>query len=95
MSRITSKLQLTLPKALADRFHIRSGDEIDWQDAGDTIRIVPRSLRANRLSVEMRLHLFDEATKRQLRRQARNRSVKKDDERSWTREELYRRGRAD
>jgi len=97
MSKITSKLQVTLPKALADRFHIRPGDEIDWQDAGDTIRVAPRSSRPARLSLEMRLRLFDEATRRQRRRQSRKRpeAASKIRERGWTREELYRRGRAD
>lgn len=95
MSKITSKLQVTLPKALADRFHIRPGDEIDWQDAGDAIRVLPRRFQPIRYSAEMRLCLFDEATQRQLSRQIRRRPVKKANGRGWTREELYRHGRAD
>ena len=97
MSKITSKLQVTLPKTLADRFHMRPGDEIDWQDAGDGIRVTPRSSRPARFSPEMRLQLFDEATRRQRRRQSRRRPqpVTKARGRGWSREELYRRDRAD
>jgi AbrB family looped-hinge helix DNA binding protein len=42
MSRVTSKLQVTVPKAIAERYGIRPGDEIDWVPAGDAIRVVPR-----------------------------------------------------
>ena len=94
MSRITSKLQVTLPKALADRYRIRPGDEITWQDAGDTIRVLPRRLPQVRVSAETRLHLFDEATERQRRRQTQH-PIKRGGARGWTREELYRRGSAD
>jgi len=95
MSRITSKLQVTLPKALADRLRIRPGDEVDWQDAGDTLRVLPRRSHSTRFSSEMRLRLFDEATRRQRRRQARKRLVKPPPKRGWTREELYGHGRPD
>ena len=30
MSKVTSKLQVTRPKAIADAHGIRSGDEIEW-----------------------------------------------------------------
>jgi len=95
MSKITSKLQVTLPKALADRLRIRPGDEIDWQEAGDALRVLPRRSRPTRFSSEMQLRLFDEATERQRRRQARKRLVKGARARGWTREELHGRGRAD
>jgi len=95
MSKITSKLQVTLPKALANRFRIRPGDEIEWQDAGDAIRVLPHRSLPVRYSSEMRLRLFDEATRRQLNRQSLRRSVKKAGGRGWTREELYGRGRTD
>ena len=42
---MTSKLQVTLPKALAERHGIRAGDQIDWQAAGESLRIVPRRAR--------------------------------------------------
>ncbi|NUN53231.1 MAG: AbrB/MazE/SpoVT family DNA-binding domain-containing protein, partial [Planctomycetaceae bacterium] len=31
MSRVTSKLQLTIPRAIALRFGIRPGDEVRWE----------------------------------------------------------------
>lgn len=37
MSRVTSKLQVTVPKAIADRFAIHPGDEIDWLPAGEVV----------------------------------------------------------
>jgi AbrB family looped-hinge helix DNA binding protein len=95
MSKITSKLQVTLPKALADRLRLRPGDEIDWQEAGDALRILPHRSQPTRFSSEMQLRLFDEATQRQRRRQARRRPGKETRRRGWTREELYWRGRAD
>jgi len=94
MSRITSKLQVTLPKALADRYRIRPGDEIEWQAAGDTIRILPAGPPRGTQSTEARLVQFDQATERQRRRQA-NIRAKRSATRGWTREELHRRGRAD
>ena len=40
MARATSKLQVTVPKTIAEQFAIRPGDEIDWIPAGDGIRVV-------------------------------------------------------
>ena len=41
MAKVTSKLQVTVPKVLADRYDIRPGDEIRFEEAGDVIRIIP------------------------------------------------------
>ena len=87
MAKVTSKLQLTLPKALAERYGIDPGDQVDWEAAGDAIRIVPARGRGN-LDRRARLRLFDRATKRQEDRQAR-RAVEGAGERGWTREDLY------
>ena len=95
MAKVTSKLQVTLPKAIADRFHVRPGDEIDWQDAGEVIRVVPRKAKSTDRSPKMRLRLFDEATRRQGSREAARRRPRTRRGRGWTREELYRRGGAD
>lgn len=35
MSRVTSKPQVTLPKALADQFNIRPGNEMLWEPYPD------------------------------------------------------------
>ena len=91
MAKVTSKLQVTLPKALADEYEIRPGDDIDWLPAGDGIRVVKRSTPVA-MRLDERLALFDAATARQRRRdKARPREPGKS--RGWTREELYERGR--
>ena len=99
---MTSKLQLTLPKAIADQYGIRPGDELQWVPAGEVIRVIPG--RAGKLvelerTPEERVDLFDRATERQRRREV---ISKKKVSRSatsggrgWTREDLYHRGRAD
>ncbi len=90
MAKVTSKLQVTVPKALADRFGIAPGDEIEWEAAGDAIRVVPARGRSSG-SVAARLKLFDQATARQQDR-GRGRPIGPGRERGWSREELYDRG---
>lgn len=95
MSKVTSKLQLTLPKALAVQYGIQPGDDVRFEGAGEVIRMVPEgadSAPAD-LDVEARLRLFDAATARQEERQARRRADGQSS-RGWTREELYERGRS-
>ena len=41
MSKVTSKLQVTVPKVIAEQYGIRPGDDIDWVSAGDSIRVIP------------------------------------------------------
>ena len=41
MPKVTSKLQLTVPKKIADQYGIRPGDELEWIPAGDSIRVEP------------------------------------------------------
>ena len=41
MPKVTSKLQLTVPKAIADQYGIRPGDELQWIAAGEAIRVIP------------------------------------------------------
>ena len=91
MSKVTSKLQVTIPNAIADQFGIRPGNEIDWIPAGDGIRVVPMSNQPRAEDAELRLRLFDEATARQRQRDAAGRRVRPKD-RGWNREDLYRRG---
>ena len=95
MSKVTSKLQVTVPKALAERYGIRPGDDIAWVPADAAIRLVPGRAQPRKATVEERLALFDQATDRQRRRQHRRggrRGARTG--RGWTREELYARGRA-
>ena len=95
MSKVTSKLQVTMPKALAELYRIRPGDEIEWVAAGDAIRVVPAHGRTGELDLATRLRLFDEATGRQAGRNATwKRGRKKAVDRGWTRDQLHARGRA-
>jgi AbrB family looped-hinge helix DNA binding protein len=98
MSLVTSKLQVTLPKAIADKYQIRPGDEIEWVEAGDRLHVVPAKTLPARLTTPERLRLFDEATERQRQREALAPSgaaaSRASVERGWKREELYGRGRA-
>ena len=94
MSKVTSKLQVTVPKALAERYGISPGDDIQFEEAGEVIRVVPAAARepATGLDTDARLRLFDEATARQRAREA-GRTLRAASSRGWTREELYERGR--
>lgn len=94
---MTSKLQLTVPKAIADRYGIKPGDELEWIPAGDSIRVQlvrGKAQAGHRLTVEERLALFDAGTKRLDELQAdelkknQGRRVTREN-RGWTREELY------
>ncbi|MCY4012938.1 MAG: AbrB/MazE/SpoVT family DNA-binding domain-containing protein [Gammaproteobacteria bacterium] len=93
MSKVTSKLQVTVPKALAQEYGIAPGDDIRFEASGEVIRVVPPSADAPTRPVDIRkrLALFDAASARQRARESasiRERSAT----RGWTREELYQRG---
>ena len=96
MAKITSKLQVTVPKTLAQRYGLRPGDEIRFEEAGETIRVVPPGAGAGAqdLDAAARLRLFDAATERQRKRES-ARKMPRGTSRGWTREELYQRGRSD
>jgi len=96
---VTSKLQLTVPKAIADQYGIRPGDELEWIPAGESIRVklVSRKVKSgHKLATKERLELFDANTKwldelqaEQLKEAgARGTRVTREN-RGWTREELY------
>ena len=93
MAKVTSKYQVTLPKAIADEFKIHPGDDIQWVAAGEVIRIIPAGKRALIEDRESRLRLFDQATER-LRRPSNRRPKKRARDRGWRREDLYTRGRS-
>lgn len=95
MSKVTSKLQVTIPKAIAEKYGIRPGDEIDWVPLDRDIRVRRGGARADPRDVKTRLEIFDASTARQLDRQGRVRLRGKAKSRGWTREELYERGGAD
>lgn len=91
---MTSKRQVTLPKELADEYGIEPGDEIEWERAGDSIRVVPRVRGPVGLTLAERLALFDAATRRHEERWVGVRVPRPPEHRGWTRDELYDRGRA-
>jgi AbrB family looped-hinge helix DNA binding protein len=95
MAKVTSKLQVTIPKAIAEKYGIKPGDEIEFREAGPFIRVVPaRDSPRGRLSREESLRLFDQGTELIMRR-AKKLKLPKDppEDRGWTREELYDRGK--
>jgi len=93
VAKVTSKLQVTVPKSVADHYGIRPGDEIEWVGAGETIRVVPPRRSTKPMTRAERLRRFDQATGRQRKRNAGVRATKAGHARGWTREDLYRRGR--
>ena len=94
MARVTSKLQVTIPKAVAERYGIAPGAEIDWLPAGEAIRVVVRTRTQRSADRRRRLRLFDGATERQRQRQLGVADDTSQPDRGWTREELNERGSA-
>jgi bifunctional DNA-binding transcriptional regulator/antitoxin component of YhaV-PrlF toxin-antitoxin module len=92
MAKVTSKLQVTVPKAIAQRYGIEPGSDIEWAPAGDFIRVLPPGARSEP-DAAARLRLFDAATVRQKRRSRRAVKTRPPKDRGWRREDLYRRGR--
>lgn len=91
---MTSKLQVTVPKAVADQSGIRPGDEIEFVPGDRSLRIVLPAERI-RYGVEDRLRLFDLATQRQRDREKGRIQVGTTPDRGWRREDLYTRGLPD
>jgi AbrB family looped-hinge helix DNA binding protein len=99
MGKVTSKLQLTVPKAIADQYGIRPGDELEWVPAGESIRIelVRRKAKGgHELTTEEKLVLFDSNMARVDKLQAAQLADAKakgsqmiQENRGWTREEVY------
>jgi AbrB family looped-hinge helix DNA binding protein len=93
MATITSKYQVTIPKKIADKYNLKPGDIIDWQEAGEAIRVVPAPKPMAAGDREERLRLFDQATER-IRKRWAGRKFKEPRDRGWKREDLYLRGRS-
>jgi len=64
MAKVTSKLQITLPKALATQYGIAPGDEIRFEGVSGAIRLIPAKQSSPRLSLEERVRLFEESNQR-------------------------------
>ena len=89
MAKITSKLQVTVPKAIACQYGIRPGDKVEWVPAGDVIRVIPANRQRPRLNVKMRLKIFEQSEERQRQREASHPRPRPATDRGWTREDLY------
>jgi AbrB family looped-hinge helix DNA binding protein len=94
MSKITSKLQVTVPKAVAVAFGLHPGSEVTFVPAGEAIRLVPPGVRPAGDTPERRQALFDQATARQRARERTRRRATVAAGRGWRREDLYDRGLA-
>jgi AbrB family looped-hinge helix DNA binding protein len=94
MSKVTSKLQITVPKSVAIQLGIRPGDEIDWVPSGEGVRLIPSARSTSPRDLAERLRLFDAASARLASRKRPARAEPTPRKRGWTREELYTRGRA-
>jgi AbrB family looped-hinge helix DNA binding protein len=95
MAKVTSKLQLTLPKRIAEQYGIAPGDEVDFVPAGDIIHLIPVGQHPRaQLGPAERQRLFDAATARQRERE---KHMKLPSEapanRDWRRDDLYTRGK--
>ena len=89
MAKVTSKLQITLPKAMAEAYGIRPGSEIHLVPAGEVIRVEPPRPRGrSRRMLEKRLALFDKMTVRVDRLPA-VKPAPAGAKRGWRREDLY------
>lgn len=88
MSKVTSKYQVSIPRALAERIGIRIGDELAWEDAAGTLRARVATAAKMRMTLKERLRLFDAATARQADRDRRRR-LPRGKGRGWKREDLY------
>lgn len=93
MARVTSKYQVSVPRAIAEKYQIRPGDNIDWVPSGEVIRVIPPGKQTTPPSRESQLHLFDRATERHRKRRS-ARATPQPDDRGWKREYLCARGRA-
>lgn len=97
MAKVTSKLQLTIPKAVADEFRIRPGDELELAPSGGFIRMTPLLRRREELTSAERAKLFRELLERFRNRRKgesklRRAKARAEAERGWKREDLYTRG---
>jgi AbrB family looped-hinge helix DNA binding protein len=108
MAKVTSKLQVTIPKAIAKQYSIAPGDELLWVAAGEAVQVLPAKGLPKPMDIAWRLSQFDAASKRVKARERQESSscgnagatqgrrrrgeVQSRTDRGWTREELYERG---
>jgi len=96
MAKVTSKLQVTIPRRLAREYGIKPGDDLEWQPAGDSIRVslAEQTDDAEPAATELRLRMFEASVQRQKKRERSQRGQPPPSrDRGWKREDLYDRGR--
>jgi bifunctional DNA-binding transcriptional regulator/antitoxin component of YhaV-PrlF toxin-antitoxin module len=86
VGKITSKLQVTLPKHLADEYGLKPGDSVEWEAYGEALRVLPPRKTPPPMTTTDRLKLFDAATRRL---KAVRRPTRRPATRGWSREDLY------
>ena len=87
-SKVTSKLQVTIPKAIADRFGIRPGGTIVWEVAGGGLRVTSPG-RGRRLEAAERERLFRESIRASRAAEGAAINAAAAAKRGWTRDDLY------
>ena len=90
-SKVTSKLQVTVPKVIADEVGIKPGDELEWTVTGRSIMVSPTRSETT-LTREERLAILDAQTARQREREReyeRRFGKIEPGPRDWTRDDLY------
>lgn len=97
MAKVTSKLQLTVPKRVADTYQIRPGDEVELVPSGGFIRMIPASRPQQDLTAAEKVKRFrgliEEFQKpRKPERDANRAKARAEAARGWKREDLYTRG---
>ena len=96
MAKVTSKLQVTIPRAIARTHRIEPGMQLEFESAGDAIRlrIVAAGEPEPNEDLAWRLKLFREATSRQDQRNRRDRrgARRAPPSRGWSRDDLHDRG---
>jgi bifunctional DNA-binding transcriptional regulator/antitoxin component of YhaV-PrlF toxin-antitoxin module len=88
MSKVTSKLQVTIPRLVADHYGIRPGDEVRWEVREGGPLMAPEKNIRDRLTAEERSRQFLEAVERVALQQQRA-GVSGEGDRGWTRDDLY------
>jgi len=77
MSKVTSKLQVTLPKAIADRYGVGPGSDVVFEPAGESIRVLvarePGLVQSSAMSIADKQALLDAVSLRQMVRNRRHR----------------------
>ena len=77
MSKVTSKLQVTLPKAIADRYGVGPGSDVVFEPAGESIRVLvarePGLVQSSAMSIADKQALLDATSLRQAVRNRRHR----------------------